>query len=150
METAVRLVNEAAELAGLPILDDSATVAYKSGEGQPQVRLRRHTSCSPRKSRAGSCLVVRWRERRHPTGVWLDAMEGPSAGGTKPASLRSNQNLVTCPSGRVGTQATCLLLRTSELKMRMAILSQEELMRCGRKLRSQQMSIIRQKLEIRH
>ena len=85
METAQRLVNEAAELAGLPILDDSATVAYKVRRGPaPSKTEKAYKLFSTKKSRGGELFpLFVGANDAIPQGVWLDAMEGPSAGESK-------------------------------------------------------------------
>ena len=109
METAQRLVNAATELAGLPILDDSATVAYKVRRGPaPSKTEGIQAVLHEEPGRELFPLFVGANDAIH-TG--LARRDGRAiCGRIKTGKPRSNQNLVTCPSGRDGTQATCLLL----------------------------------------
>lgn len=85
METAQRMVDEAAKASGLPILDDSASEAYRARRTPPpQKTIKGYKLFTTKPNRNGELfpLFVGANESV-PQGVWLDAIEGRAAAPSK-------------------------------------------------------------------
>jgi len=88
-ETAQRMVNDAAKKAGVPILDDSASVAYRVRRtAAPQRTVKGYKLFSTKRSKSGELFpLFVGASEAIPQGVWLDAIPGPQAEGRVKSKL---------------------------------------------------------------
>jgi hypothetical protein len=85
METAQKMVNDAAEKAGVPIIDDSESAAFRVRRGPPPKKtIKAYKLVRTMPSRKGEIFpLFVGASTSIPMGVWLDAIPGESAPPTK-------------------------------------------------------------------